>query len=244
MMEKVKTVKKQNILAQNLSSRKTKYIVGTVLLSGIGIALPRIFHVLAGASSGATFLPMHIAVLIAALVFGALSSSIVAVSSVIASFLLTQMPNLARLPYDSHLPPQHLGQGGGGVAGAHGTDLPEGVDLHGVQLVIVFDRHSIPSSSSCAQAVDGGLYLVGGLHHLQGQAVGPLGFDDFGVFLGKVGVGALHHPLEQLAGAVDQVAVLVHGQIAGVIDLSHAVIVDIVEDTHGQGVDGDRKSVV
>ncbi len=99
MMEKVKTVKKQNILAQNLSSRKTKYIVGTVLLSGIGIALPRIFHVLGGASSGATFLPMHIAVLIAALVFGALSSSVVAVSSVIASFLLTQMPNLARLPY-------------------------------------------------------------------------------------------------------------------------------------------------
>ncbi len=92
-------MKKPNGLVEILSSRKAKYIVGTILLSGIGIALPRIFHILAGSSAGATFLPMHIAVLIAASVFGALSASIVAGSSVVFSYLLTGMPTLARLPY-------------------------------------------------------------------------------------------------------------------------------------------------
>lgn len=100
MLEKqVDTIRKQNNLTEILSSRKAKYIIGTILLSGIGIALPRIFHILAGSSAGATFLPMHITVLIAALVFGGLSASIVAGSSVIFSYLLTGMPTLARLPY-------------------------------------------------------------------------------------------------------------------------------------------------
>lgn len=99
MMEKVETMKKSNRLAEILSSRKAKYIVGTVLLSGIGIALPRIFHVLAGSTAGATFLPMHIAVLIAALVFGIKSATVVSGSSIISSYLLTGMPSLARLPY-------------------------------------------------------------------------------------------------------------------------------------------------
>lgn len=99
MIEKVETVKRENSLKQALSSRKSKYIIGTILLSGIGIALPRIFHVLAGESAGATFLPMHIAVLIAAMTFGITSGSIVAGSSIIFSYLLTGMPSLARLPY-------------------------------------------------------------------------------------------------------------------------------------------------
>lgn len=99
MIEKLETMKKTNRLAEILSNRKAKYIIGTALLSGIGIALPRIFHVLAGSTAGATFLPMHIAVLIAALTFGTVSASIVAGSSVVFSYLLTGMPNLARLPY-------------------------------------------------------------------------------------------------------------------------------------------------
>lgn len=98
-MEKVENMKKTNRLSEVLSNRKVKYIIGTVLLSGIGIALPRIFHMLAGATSGATFLPMHICVLIAALTLGTISSSIVAGSSIIFSYLLTGMPSLARLPY-------------------------------------------------------------------------------------------------------------------------------------------------
>lgn len=98
-MEKVENRKKQRSLREILSSTKAKYITGTILLSGIGIVLPRIFHILAGSSAGATFLPMHIAVLIAALVFGALSASVVAGSSIVFSYLLTGMPSLARLPY-------------------------------------------------------------------------------------------------------------------------------------------------
>lgn len=99
MVEKVETIKKQNRLGEIFTSTKVKYIIGTLLLSGIGIALPRIFHVLAGNTAGATFLPMHISVLIAALTFGITSASIVAGSSVIFSYLLTGMPSLARLPY-------------------------------------------------------------------------------------------------------------------------------------------------
>lgn len=96
---KEKVLENQNKLLQALSTTKAKYIVGTILLSGIGITLPRIFHVLAGSNAGATFLPMHIAVLIAALTFGITSSTVVAGSSIIVSYLLTGMPSLARLPY-------------------------------------------------------------------------------------------------------------------------------------------------
>ena len=99
---KEKVLENQNKLLQAVGTTKAKYIVGTILLSGIGITLPRIFHVLAGSNAGETFLPMHIAVLIAALTFGITSSTIVAGSSVIVSYLLTGMPSLARLPY-SHL---------------------------------------------------------------------------------------------------------------------------------------------
>lgn len=98
-MEKVESVKKNNRLVEILSNPKVKYAVGTVLLSGFGVALPRIFHVLAGSTAGATFLPMHICVLIAALTFGTISSTIVAGSSIIFSYLLTGMPTIARLPY-------------------------------------------------------------------------------------------------------------------------------------------------
>ena len=98
-MEKVRCLKINEKLLDVLSNRKVKYVIGTILLSGIGIALSRIFHILAGSSAGATFLPMHIAVLIAALTFGITSGAIVAGSSIIFSYLLTGMPTLARLPY-------------------------------------------------------------------------------------------------------------------------------------------------
>ncbi len=98
-MEKVDNLIKNKKIVEILSNRKVKFIIGTILLSGIGIALPRIFHILAGSSAGATFLPMHIAVLIAALSFGITSSIIVAGTSVISSYLLTGMPTIERLPY-------------------------------------------------------------------------------------------------------------------------------------------------
>lgn len=95
-----KTIEKSNSrLKEILSTKKAKCIIGTILLSGIGILLPRIFHILVGNTAGQIFLPMHIAVLIAALTFGTISASIVAGSSVIFSYLLTGMPSLARMPY-------------------------------------------------------------------------------------------------------------------------------------------------
>lgn len=99
MLEKVQSMKKLNYLIEILLSKKAKYIIGTILLSGIGIVLPRIFHILAGTNAGTTFLPMHLAVLIAALTFGITSATVVAGSSLIFSYLLTGMPSLARLPY-------------------------------------------------------------------------------------------------------------------------------------------------
>lgn len=99
MMEEVDSAKKTNKLVEILSNKKAKYIIGTVLFSGLGIAIPRIFHILVGSSAGVTFLPMHLMVLISAIVFGITSSCIVAGSSVIFSYLLTGMPALARMPY-------------------------------------------------------------------------------------------------------------------------------------------------
>lgn len=99
MIEKVDTMKKIDKLEEVISSRKAKYIIGTILFSGLGIAIPRVFHVLIGSSAGVTFLPMHLMVLIAALTFGMLSASIVAGSSVIFSYLLTGMPAIERMPY-------------------------------------------------------------------------------------------------------------------------------------------------
>lgn len=99
MLEKVQSMKKLTYLIEILSSKKAKYIIGTILLSGLGIVLPRIFHILAGTNAGSTFLPMHLAVLIAAFTFGITSATVVAGSSVIFNYLLTGMPNLARLPY-------------------------------------------------------------------------------------------------------------------------------------------------
>lgn len=98
-MERIENSKNTKKLTETLSNKKVKYIVGTTLLSVIGIALPRVFHIIAGSTAGATFLPMHIAVLIAALTFGITSSTIVAGSSIVCSYLLTGMPTLARLPY-------------------------------------------------------------------------------------------------------------------------------------------------
>ena len=98
-MEKVDSIKRINKLIEFLSRKKSKYIIGTIIYSGLGIAIPRVFHVLAGSSAGVTFLPMHLMVLIAALTFGALSATIVAGSSIIFSFLLTGMPALERMPY-------------------------------------------------------------------------------------------------------------------------------------------------
>ena len=44
-MEKENTIKKEEELKGVLASTKAKYIVGTILFSGLGVALRRIFHI-------------------------------------------------------------------------------------------------------------------------------------------------------------------------------------------------------
>lgn len=100
-------MEKENIMAkvkkarwiEILNTKTGKRVMGTIALSILGIALPRLFHLLAGSSAGSIFLPMHIAVLIAAMTFGVISGTIVAGSSVIFSYLLTGMPTIIKLPY-------------------------------------------------------------------------------------------------------------------------------------------------
>ena len=87
-MQKTQILKKNKTISEALSSKKAKYIIGTSLLSVVGIALPKVVHLLAGSNAGAMFLPMHIAVLISALTFGILSSTIVAGTSVFLSTVL------------------------------------------------------------------------------------------------------------------------------------------------------------
>ncbi len=96
---KNKNNEKAKRFGRNLIKQKSKVYRGNDFAKWHRNCVARIFHILAGSSAGATFLPMHIAVLIAASVFGALSASIVAGSSVVFSYLLTGMPTLARLPY-------------------------------------------------------------------------------------------------------------------------------------------------
>ena len=70
MVEKTDTIEKTNTIKEVLTSKKAKYIIGTVIFSGLGIAIPRIFHLLVGSSAGVKYLPMHLMVLISALTFG------------------------------------------------------------------------------------------------------------------------------------------------------------------------------
>jgi niacin transporter len=69
------------------------------LLLAIGIVLPQVFHLTGGPTSGATFLPMHIPVLIAGLLLGPAYGLIIGVVTPFLSFLITGMPVVARLPF-------------------------------------------------------------------------------------------------------------------------------------------------
>ncbi len=69
------------------------------LLLAIGIVLPQVFHLTGGPASGATFLPMHIPVLIAGLLLGPVYGLILGAVTPVCSFLITAMPVAARLPF-------------------------------------------------------------------------------------------------------------------------------------------------
>ena len=79
-------------------ARIRKLTYGGLLLA-IGIVLPQVFHLTGGPASGATFLPMHIPVLIAGLLLGPMYGLILGVVTPVCSFLITTMPVAARLPF-------------------------------------------------------------------------------------------------------------------------------------------------
>ncbi len=71
-MEKVESLK-EKVVQGILSNTKTKCIIGTILLSEIGVTLLRIFHVLTGSTAGAT---------IADKVIGKVAGSVLAVAGI------------------------------------------------------------------------------------------------------------------------------------------------------------------
>lgn len=80
----------------NLNTRK---LCTAALLMATGIILPEIFHMVGGPAAGGLFLPMHLPVLIAGFLLGPFYGVVVAVASLIISFLLTGMPAAAMLPF-------------------------------------------------------------------------------------------------------------------------------------------------
>lgn len=78
---------------------KTKKLTYSGLLLAVGILLPQAFHITGIPQSGAVFLPMHIPVLLAGFLLGPVYGAFIGMILPVISFLLTNMPVLARLPF-------------------------------------------------------------------------------------------------------------------------------------------------
>lgn len=65
----------------------------------VGVILPSIFHLIGGPASGGMFLPMHLPVLIAGLLLGPVAGGACGLVTPFLSFLATQMPSAAKLPF-------------------------------------------------------------------------------------------------------------------------------------------------
>jgi niacin transporter len=66
----------------------TKKMVFAALFVALGIVLPRIFHMLGGAAIGSIFLPMHLPVLVGAMLIGPFYGMIIGTASVLVGFFL------------------------------------------------------------------------------------------------------------------------------------------------------------
>ena len=97
----------ENVLTLKNASVKMKITVKTLVSLGIialAVVLPQIFHLVIGGTSGMTYLPMYLPVLIGGCLLGAWWGLGVGVASPVVSFLITlafgnPMPALARLPF-------------------------------------------------------------------------------------------------------------------------------------------------
>ncbi len=97
----------ENVLTLKNASVKVKVTVKTLVSLGVialAVILPQIFHLAVGGTSGMTYLPMYLPVLIGGCLLGAWWGLGVGVASPVVSFLITlafgnPMPALARLPF-------------------------------------------------------------------------------------------------------------------------------------------------
>ncbi len=97
----------ENVLTLKNASVKVKVTVKTLVSLGVialAVILPQIFHLAVGGTSGMTYLPMYLPVLIGGCLLGAWWGLGVGVASPVVSFLITlafgnHMPALARLPF-------------------------------------------------------------------------------------------------------------------------------------------------
>ena len=84
------------VLPKVLTFSQVKYYIFSVIFVGLAVVTPTIFHQFNLA--GPKFLPMHIFVLIAGLLFGWRTGLLVGLLSPLLSFSITHLPPLAILP--------------------------------------------------------------------------------------------------------------------------------------------------
>lgn len=72
--------------------KSTKKITYTGLFAALGIILPQIFHMIGGPAIGSVLLPMHIPVMVGAMLLGPMSGVVIALISVIVGATLGMPP--------------------------------------------------------------------------------------------------------------------------------------------------------
>ena len=78
---------------------KTQKMAITAVFLAMALLLPQVFHVFPIPNTGNVFLPMHIPVILCGYIVGPVYGLVLGAVSPILSFLLTGMPNTARLPF-------------------------------------------------------------------------------------------------------------------------------------------------
>ena len=97
----------ESVLTKKQISFKTKITIKSLVsiaIVALAVGLPQLVHLFAGATGGASWLPMYLPVLLGGCLLGTLWGLGVGVASPIVSFLITlaagnPMPTLERLPY-------------------------------------------------------------------------------------------------------------------------------------------------
>ncbi len=97
----------ESVLTKKQKTFKTKITIKSLIsiaIVALAVGLPQLVHLIAGATGGASWLPMYLPVLLGGCLLGTLWGLGVGVVSPIISFLITlaagnPMPTLERLPY-------------------------------------------------------------------------------------------------------------------------------------------------